>query len=225
MIKTILKGMSTDKHKAFLTKLIPNIDSSSILGIKNPNLKALAKKLAKENPQQTEDFLLDLPHEYLEENMLHAFLISNIKDFTTCVEKIEAFSMYIDNWAVCDSLRPAIFKKYTKELYPFIEKSIDSNHDYTKRMSMGFLLSYYLNENFAPSHLDLVASNNGEDYYVKMMVAWYFSMALAKQYETIIKYIENPTLEKWTHNKAIQKAIESRQVSQERKDYLRSLKL
>lgn len=224
LVKNLLIGMKTEKHKAFLTKLIPNIPEDSILGIKNPDLKALAKKLQKENPLEVEKFLNDLPHQYLEENMLHVFFISNMKNFDQVISELEKFRIYIDNWAVSDSVKPNVFKKYTKELFTHVERWLEDDHIYSKRLAIVTMLSYFLNEAFSKDHLDLVAKNNGEDYYLKMVVAWYFSMALAKQYDHTISYIEGQILEPWTHNKAIQKAIESRQVPDDRKAYLKSLK-
>ena len=224
-IRNKLLEMSSDKHRLFMAKLVPNIDTGTILGIKNPDLKKLAKDLMTSQPEEAKHFLEDLPHKYFEENMLHSFILSNIKDFDTCLNELEIFKDHIDNWAVCDSFRSKAFKKNPDRLYPHIENWIRSDHPYTQRLAIGLLLSYYLGDNFKKDHLDLVAANSDPDYYVKMMVAWYFSMALAKQYDTAIGYIEDKKLETWTHNKAIQKALESRQVPDDRKDYLISLKV
>lgn len=224
-IRSTLINMSSEKHQKFLSKLIPNVDSKTILGIKNPELKKLAKTIFKEHPAECEEFLKDLPHLYLEENMLHSYIISNIKDYDLCLSYLDDFKSYIDNWAVCDSFRGGIFQKNTDKLYPFIKKWIASDHEYTKRLAMGLLLSYYLGQNFNPEHLKLVADNNNEEYYVKMMVAWYFSMALVKQYEHSIGYLEKNVLDSWTHNKTIQKAVESKQIAPETKLYLKSLKV
>ncbi|MBP5495362.1 MAG: DNA alkylation repair protein, partial [Lachnospiraceae bacterium] len=169
-------------------------------------------------------FLKKLPHKYYEENLVHFFMIALIKDFDECVKETERFLPYIDCWSVCDQSSPKAFKKKHDELLPLIKKWIDSNHVYTSRFGMRMLMNEFLGDDFKPEYLKWVASKKGEDYYLKMMIAWYFATALAKQYDASIKYFEEHRLDEWTHKKAIQKAIESFRVSEEHKEYLKSLK-
>lgn len=224
-IRKTLQEMSSKKHQDFLSKLIPNIDPKTILGVKNPELRKLAKTLIKNFPDETKAFLNDLPHYYLEENMLHSFILSNIKDYDLNISYLDKFKDHIDNWAVCDSVRIQTFKKNPNKLFEKIKEWIKSDHPYNKRLAISLLLTYYLKDNFDDKHLKLVADNNIDDYYVKMVVAWYFSMALARQYDSSIKFLEGKILDTWTHNKAIQKAIESRQISDDTKKYLKTLKV
>ncbi len=210
-------------YKDFTSKLIPNIDNENIIGVRTPTVRKLAKSLRKSKVAY--DYLHSLPHKYLEENHLHGFLIENEKDFRTAVKLTEDFLPYIDNWATCDSVRPKVFKKYKEELYPHICEWINSKHEYTVRYAIGLLLSFYLDDAFSTKHLELVAGVKSDEYYIKMMVAWYFATALAKQYESTIPYIENKVLQKWTHNKTIVKSCESYRVSDPHKAYLRTLKI
>ncbi|MBR0396714.1 MAG: DUF4298 domain-containing protein [Eubacterium sp.] len=207
------------KYGAFQAKLIPNIDPETIIGVRTPALRAMAKRLKKD--YNTAVYLRDLPHRYFEENQLHAFIISEEKDFDRCMECLEAFLPYVDNWATCDQLSPGILRKHTVELLPFIRKWIRSEETYTIRFGIGMLMKHYLDAYFDPEYPALVASVRSEEYYVNMMIAWYFATALAKQYEAVISYIEEQKLEIWTHNKAIQKCVESRRISPEQKEYLR----
>ena len=170
------------------------------------------------------DFLSSLPHKYFDENQLHAFLISEQKDFDKCVSLLEEFLPYIDNWATCDQLSPKIFKKNREKLLPLIEKWLSSSKTYTIRFAVGMLMQHFLDSDFNPSYLEKVAEIRSEEYYVNMMIAWYFATALAKQYEASLPYIERKKLAPWTHNKAIQKAIESYRITKEQKEYLKSLK-
>ena len=171
------------------------------------------------------EFLATLPHKYHEENCLHVVLINKIKDFDECVAALEKFMPYIDNWAVNDGVNPACFKKHRGELIGLVQKWISSEATYTRRCGMKILMANYLDDDFKPEYLDLPADLRSSEYYVNMMTAWLFAEALVKQWDSAVKYIEGHRLDDWTHNKAIQKACESFRVSDERKEYLRSLKV
>ena len=167
----------------------------------------------------------DLPHTYFDENQLHAFIVSELRDYEACLQEVERFLPYVDNWATCDQMSPKVFRKHHAELLGPIRRWIASDATYTVRFGVGMLMEHYLDDDFDPDYLDTVAAVKSEEYYVRMMVAWYFATALAKQYDATIPYVESRRLEPWTHNKAIQKAIESRRISPETKDYLRGLKV
>lgn len=186
-------------------------------------MRKFAKEMGKN--EGLERFLQDLPHEYYEENNLHGFLIEGIKDFDKCLAEVDRFLPHVDNWATCDMMRPKVFKKNPEALLPKIREWMASGKTYTIRYGIGMLMTYFLDEHFDAKYADEVAAVESEEYYVKMMVAWYFATALAKQWDAVIPYIENGKLEKWTHNKAIQKAIESYSITPEQKTYLRGLKL
>lgn len=211
------------KYRDFQSKLVPNIEKETIIGVRTPDMKKIAKEFAKE--ESTKDFLKDLPHKYYEENLVHIFILSMIKDFDECVKGLEAFFPYIDCWPVCDQSSPGIFKKNHEKVLPLVKKWIDSDHVYTSRYGMRILMNEFLGDDFKPEYLSWVASKKGDDYYLKMMVAWYFATALAKQYDESVKVIERKELDPWTHNKAIQKACESFRVSDEHKEYLKTLKI
>ena len=211
------------KYQKFQAKLIPNINPETIIGVRTPELRRLAGGLFKES--DCRDFLDILPHKYYEENNLHGFLIEKIKNYDEMMERLEAFLPYIDNWATCDLIRPKLFKNHLPELFPKIEKWINSAHTYTVRFAVGMLMSFYLDSNFSERYLKMVSKIKSEDYYVNMMIAWYFATALAKQYEFVVKYIEEKTLSRWVHNKTIQKAIESYRISEDKKQYLKTLKI
>lgn len=217
-----LEAIKEEEYAAFQARLIPSIDPSTIMGVRVPKLRALAKSYIKD--QECQDFLVNLPHAYYDENMLHGILVSEIKDFDTCIEKIEAFLPYVDNWAVCDIMSPRIFKKHKKELLDRIKLWISSDQTYTCRFGLEMLMTHFLDDVFKPDYLDLVAGLRSQEYYVNMMIAWFFATALTKQWEASLPYIEARSLDDWTHNKAIQKARESLRISKERKDYLKGLK-
>jgi len=210
-------------YRDFTAKLLPNVDSDAFIGVRLPALKALAKEL--NHTPEAERFLNDLPHEYHDENHLHAFLLNLIKDFDTVVEELERFLPFINNWATCDSLSPNAFRKAPERLMPHIDRWLQSDHTYTVRFGIKCLMNYFLNEKFDTAYPDRVAVIRSDEYYINMMIAWYFATALAKQYDAIIPYIEDKKLDKWTHNKAIQKAIESYRVTDEHKAYLKTLKI
>jgi 3-methyladenine DNA glycosylase AlkD len=211
------------KYKEFQCKLMPTINPEIVIGVRTPDLRKLAKAFSK-TPEASE-FLKILPHRYYEENNLHGFLIETIKDFDAVVALVDAFLPYIDNWATCDLMSPKVFKKHLPELYEKIKVWLESDQTYTVRFGIEMLMSFYLDENFKPEMLELVADVRSDEYYINMMIAWYFATALAKQYDAALPYIQEQRLEKWTHNKAIQKAIESYRISDEAKAYLRTLKV
>lgn len=210
------------KYKEFQCKLMPTVNPEAVIGVRTPDLRKLAKDYSK-TPEAIE-FLKVLPHTYYEENNLHGFLIEMIKDYDAAVAAVDAFLPYIDNWATCDLISPKAFKKHLPELYEKIKAWLKSGKTYTVRFGIGMLMSFYLDKNFKPEMLELVASVRSEEYYINMMIAWYFATALAKQYDAALPYIQEQRLDKWTHNKAIQKAIESYRISDESKVYLRTLK-
>ena len=214
--------MQDKQYKKLQAKIIPNIDQNNIIGVRTPELKKYAKKLIKEDYKS---FLEELPHKYFDENQLHGFIISEIKDYNESLNYINKFLPYIDNWATCDQTSPKIFKKNTNKLINEIKIWIKSKETYTIRFGIGMLMQYYLDEEFKKEYLDIVAKIKSDEYYVNMMRAWFFATALAKQYEATIAYIENKKLDKWTHNKTVQKAIESYRVPLENKTYLKSLKI
>ena len=209
--------------KKFNSKLIPTINPKSVLGVRTPLLKQYAKTLYKQGDYAS--FLADLPHEYLEENLLHAFIIAQTKDYPTCIKETQKFLPYVDNWAVCDCFKPLIFKKNNALLLEEIQKWITSEHTYTVRFAVNMLMTHFLDEDFKVEYARLAASIKQDDYYLKMVVAWYFATALAKQWESVISIVEQRILPIWTHNKTIQKAVESFRISKEQKEYLKTLKI
>ena len=215
--------MQDPAYRDFQMKLIPNVDPESAIGVRTPALRAYAKQLVKQGEEA--EFLAALPHEYFDENQLHAFILSELKDFERCVREVERFLPYVDNWATCDQLSPRAFKKNKDRLLPYIKKWIASDKVYTIRFAIGMLMQHFLDDDFDLTYPDMVAAVRSKEYYVNMMIAWYFATALAKQYDAIVPYIENRRLADWTHNKAIQKSIESRRITDEQKQYLRNLKV
>jgi 3-methyladenine DNA glycosylase AlkD len=218
-----LFGLQDLKYKEFQCKLMPTINSETVIGVRTPDLRKFAREFSK-TPEALE-FLKILPHKYYEENNLHGFLIETIRDYDTCIAAVEAFLPYIDNWATCDMISPKVFKKHLPELYEKIKIWLKSGRIYTVRFGIGMLMGFYLDENFKPQMLELVACVRSEEYYINMMIAWYFATALAKQYSAALPYIQERRLEKWAHNKAIQKAIESYRIGDDAKAYLRTLKV
>ncbi|WP_026495197.1 DNA alkylation repair protein [Butyrivibrio sp. WCD3002] len=211
------------KYRDFQVKLIPGTDPDDMIGVRTPELRKLAKQYAK--AEDINEFLNDLPHKYFDENQLQAFIISGMKDYNLCMEKLCEFLPYVDNWATCDQMSPKIFKKHKEELLKMIEEWIVSDKTYTVRFAIGMLMEHFLDDDFDMKYPEMVAKVRSEEYYINMMIAWYFATALAKQYDSIIPYIEEKKLDDWTHNKAIQKSIESYRITPEQKEYLRSLKI
>lgn len=211
------------KFRDFQAPLFPNVDKESMIGIRTPELKKIARELS--GSDLAKEFIKELPHKYYEENQLHSFLISLIKDYKECLKEVKVFLPYIDNWGTCDQLCPKIFNKHKDELIINIKEWLKSKHTYTVRFAIKMLMSFYLDEEFKNEYLDLVASVKSEEYYINMMIAWYFATALAKQYAYAIKYIKEKKLSTWVHNKTIQKAVESYRINDEQKIYLKSLKI
>ena len=213
-----------DKDYAIMqAKIIPTVDADRIIGVRTPALRAFAKKLYKDT--DIDAFLAGAPHQYFDEDQLHAFVISLEKDFGKCMAEVDAFLPFIDNWATCDQLSPKAFKKEPEKLLPYIRSWIKSGRTYTVRFAIGMLMQHYLDERFDREYADMVAEVRSEEYYVNMMIAWYFATALAKQYESALPYLEERKLADWVHNKAIQKSVESYRITDEQKAYLRTLKV
>lgn len=209
-------------YKDFLAKLVPNIDSNNIIGVRTKEIRDYAKELVKEDYSL---FLREMPHKYFEENQLHAFIISEIKDYDECIAYLNTFLKYIDNWATCDQLSPKVFKKNTDKLLDQINIWIKSSEIYEVRFGINMLMKYYLDSNYKKEYLELVSKIKSNEYYINMMIAWFFATALVKQYDDAITYLENKKLDKWVHNKTIQKAIESYRITNAQKEYLKSLKI
>ena len=230
-----LSAMQDVQYRDFQCKLIPNVPSDLFIGIRTPDLRKYARELYKEEKDPAagsirqdsflEAFLEDLPHRYFDENQLHAFVISEEKNFDVCIARIERFLPFVDNWATCDQLSPKVFKKNRDALLPCLRKWISSDHTYTVRIAIGMLMQHYLDDAFDPSYPELIASVQSEEYYVRMMIAWYFATALAKQYDAVLPFLEERRLDPWTHNRTIQKAVESYRITPEQKAYLRTLKI
>lgn len=210
-------------YRDFQCRLMPTVDPATVIGVRTPQLRQLSKTLVKR--ADVDAFLLDLPHAYFDLNQLHAFVLSEMKDFDRCVAEVDRFLPYVDNWATCDQLSPKAFRAHRDALLPHVRRWIASEQTYTIRFGVGMLLEHYLDGDFDPVLPELVAALRSEEYYVNMMIAWYFATALAKQYAQIVPYIENRRLDAWTHNKAIQKAVESRRITPEQKAYLKTLKI
>lgn len=221
-IQQELFALQDTAYRDFQSKLIPNVNPETVIGVRTPELRAFAKALVKEGEEV--EFLGALPHQYFDENQLHAFILSEIKDYDRCMQETERFLPFIDNWATCDQLSPKVFKKHRQKLLPHIEKWIASEEVYIVRFAIGALMRYFLDDDFDLAYPELVAALRSEEYYVNMMIAWYFATALAKQYESILPYFETQRLDDWTHNKAIQKAVESRRITMQQKEYLKNLK-
>ena len=222
-IREELKRLQDVKYRDFQIPIIPTVKPESMIGVRTPELRKLAKQYGAS--KEIGAFLEDLPHLYFEENQLHAFILSGMKDYGKCIRELNRFLPYVDNWATCDQMSPRIFKKHRAELLDEIRKWIGSAKTYMVRFGIGMLMEHYLDEDFDPAYPEMVATVRSEEYYVNMMIAWYFATALAKQYEAILPYIENHRLDTWTHNKAIQKAVESYRITPEQKTYLKTLKI
>lgn len=222
-IQTTLFNLQDKEYREFQAKLIPNIDKNSIIGIRTPEIRKIAKELISNN--DFDEFLKELPHKYFDENQLHSLTLSFIKDFDTCLNYVNEFLPFIDNWANCDGLSPKIFKKYHKELLPYIKGWLGSKQTYTVRFGIKMLMEHYLDEDYKIEYSDMVAEVASDEYYVNMMRAWYFATALCKQYKSIIPYIQEKRLDRWTHNKTIQKAIESYRITDTQKKILKELKI
>lgn len=212
-----------EEYADFTAKLIPNVPQESIIGVRTPQLRSIAKRFGKN--AGIDEFLSALPHECHEQNLVHAYIAESIGDFDSAVKTIEACLPYVTNWAVCDSMTPRIFAKHTGELLPIIKKWLQSAHPYTVRFGLRMLMCFYLEKEFASEINDLAASVCSEEYYVNMMQAWYFATALAKQYDSTVPFVEERRLSPWVHNKTIQKAVESFRITAEQKAHLKTLRL
>ncbi|MBR4584042.1 MAG: DNA alkylation repair protein [Bacteroidales bacterium] len=202
---------------------MPGIDIERIIGVRTPQLRATAKQYAKD--AEIDDFLSNLPHQYYDENNMHGFIISEIKDYDRSIAEIDRLLPYVDNWATCDLIRPKAFNKKHSQLIKDIRRWMKSGKTYTIRFGIEMLMTHFLDNDFRPEYLEWVANICNDEYYVKMMVAWYFATALAKQYDATLPIIEQKRLAPWTHNKTIQKAVESYRITTEQKEYLKGLKI
>ena len=221
-IQKELFSLQDKEYMKFLSKLTPNVSEDTIIGVRIPEIRKLAKKLVKND--EYEDFLKELPHKYYDENLLHGAIISENKDFENCIELLNSFLPFVDNWAVCDTISPKIFKKHKKELIEKIKEWSQSDKTYTCRFGVEMLMTHFLDEDFKKEYLEMVANIHSEEYYVKMVIAWFFATALTKQWDYAVIYLENNRLDVWVHNKTIQKARESLKILEDKKGYLKGLK-
>ncbi len=222
-IRDKLFVLRDEKYAAFSAKLTPGIDINKVIGVRLPLLRKLAKEYSRD--EEADEFLKTLPHDYFDENMLHGVLLSLEKNYDECIRKLDEFLPYVDNWAVCDIISPVCFKKNKIILISKLDMWLKSDHPFTIRFAMEMYMSFYIDEDYKKEYSDSIAEIRNDEYYVRMMQAWYFATALAKQWDDSIKFLEEKKLDKWTHNKTIQKAIESYRITAEQKDYLRSLKI
>ncbi|MGN0312984.1 MAG: DNA alkylation repair protein [Lachnospiraceae bacterium] len=221
-IRQLLFDLRDEGYARFQAKLTPTVAQQLFIGVRVPLARKLAKQLS--TSKEAQAFLQELPHQYYDENMLHGLLLNEIRDYEECLERVEAFLPYVDNWAVCDTLSPKVFKKHKPEFLSKIREWSASKETYTCRFGMEMLMTHFLDEDFCPEYLEIPAQVRSEEYYVRMMVAWFYATALAKQWDATIPYLEKQRLEPWTHNKTIQKAIESYRITDSQKAYLRTLK-
>lgn len=222
-IQQELSALQDLSYRDFHAKLMPTVDKARVIGVRTPKLRAFAKEFGK--TEEAKEFLKVLPHQYYEENNLHGLLIEQIKDYPTLIGELNRFLPCIDNWATCDLLTVRVVKKHLDTFTEEVERWLASDHTYTIRFGIGMLMRYYLEEHFSLEYPEKVVKIRSEEYYVNMMRAWYFATALAKQYEAIFPFLEEKRLDAWTHNKTIQKAIESYRITQEQKAYLRTLRI
>jgi len=224
-IQQILFNHQDKQYGDFVAKLVPTVPRNAFIGIRSPEYKKILKELDSLDKKIIEDFINTLPHEYQEENCLQVALINNTKDYDLCLKRLKDFLPYINNWTISDSLRPKAFEKNKDKLYPEVKLWINDNKPYTIRVGLLLAMKFYLEDSFNTELLDLASQIRNEEYYVNMMIAWLFAEALTKQWDIAIHYIQNNALAPWTHNKAIQKAIESFRITEEQKTYLRTLKV
>ena len=215
--------MQDAEYRDFHAKLVPTMEKTKFIGIRTPMLRKFAKKFGK--TEESEIFLQVLPHQYYEENNLHGLLIEQVRDYDKCLEELERFLPFIDNWATCDLLALHMMKKHRDVFIREVFRWIESDQPYTIRFGISMLMRHYLDEEFKTEYPEKVAAIRSEEYYVNMMRAWYFATALAKQYENVLPFLEKRQMDVWTHNKTIQKAIESYRITSEQKEYLRTLRI
>ncbi len=218
-----IKEFEDSEYKKFHSSLMPTVQKAKVIGVRVPHLRKIAKEIYKTS--EAEEFLNSLPHKYYEENNVHGMLLEKISDFDECIKKIDEFLPHINNWATCDLIKPKTFKKHPDKLILKIKEWIKSDKTYTIRFGLEMLMTHFLDENFKEEYLFLAAKVKSDEYYVNMMIAWFFATALAKQWESVVKFIEENRLSKWVHNKTIQKAIESYRITTEQKEYLKKLRL
>ena len=224
-IQKELFEMQDLKYRDFHSKLMPTVDKEKVIGVRIPQLRKYASSFLKlSSREEINEFMHTLPHQYYEEDNLHAFIIEKIKDYEECINALNAFLPYIDNWATCDMMNPKVLKKEPERLLEQGKVWMKAKETYVGRFAMGCLMNYYLEENFTTECADLVAEVQSEEYYIQMMQAWYFATALAKQYDAVLPYLLEHRLSMWVHNKTIQKAVESYRITTEQKDYLKTLK-
>lgn len=218
-IQQLLFELQDMAYRDFHSRLMPDIDKETVIGIRVPVLRKYAKSIV--GTELAEKFIKELPHRYYEENNLHMMLITRIKDYEKCLSEIERFLPYIDNWATCDFPAPKCFENHKEDLLPVIKRWIASSETYTIRYGIGMLMRLYLDEDFDPEYVRIVAEVKSDEYYVNMMIAWYMATALAKQWDAVIPYIEEHRMPDWVHRKTIQKAVESYRIADEQKKYLK----
>ena len=221
-IESMLYALVDNVYRDFNSKLIPNISTEKIIGVRTPVLRKFAKDMIRLGMEG--DFIKRLPHKYFEENQLHAFILSDLKDFEIAVKEVDRFLFYVDNWATCDQMSPKIFIKNTDKLLNYIKKWIKSKHTYMVRFGVLCLMRYFLDDRFDIKYSDMVANINSKEYYVNMMRAWYFATAAAKQFDIVLPYFQKDKIDEWTRQRAIQKALESYRVTDEHKQKLRALR-
>lgn len=223
-ILEILYRHQDEKYGDFIAKCVPTVPREAFIGIRSPEYKKILKEVHAEAEDELEAFMAALPHRFFEENVLHSALISETKDFDVCLARLEAFLPCIDNWAVSDGLNSKAFAKNREKLIPKIKLWIEDSAPFTQRVGMLFILKYYLEDAFSPEYLEWAAAVRSDEYYVNMMCAWLFAEALAKQWDSAVTFIQDEKLPVWTHNKAIQKARESYRITEEQKEYLKTLR-
>lgn len=221
-IQERLFEMQDVEYQAFQCKLMPTVEPDSVIGVRMPQLRQFAKEIAKR--EDIGDFLEQLPHQYYEENNLHGLIVEAMKDYDLCIAQLDRFLPYVNNWATCDMMSPKIFKKHLSQLFQPIQRWMEAEDVYMVRFGIGMLMKFYLDDAFEPEYLEWVAAIQSDEYYINMMIAWYFATALAKQYDSTIPFLEKRQLSTWVHNKTIQKAIESYRIKDDRKTYLRTLR-
>lgn len=224
-IQKILFEFQDKKYADFSAKLVPTLPREAFIGVRSPCYKEIVKQVKELPPAELQSFLQTLPHKYHEENSLHIALINKIKAYDECLAELELFLPYINSWAISDALNPPVLKKNRQVLLPKLEEWIQAPAPFTKRVGLLLLMKYFLDDDFKPSYLELPAKIRSEEYYVNMMIAWFFAEALVKQWDATLPYIQNKKLAPWTHNKAIQKACESFRISQEKKEFLKQIKV
>jgi 3-methyladenine DNA glycosylase AlkD len=221
-VQQALFAMQDLTYRDFQCKLMPTVPPETVIGVRTPDLRRFAKTFAKS--PEAKGFLQALPHVYYEENNLHGMLLSSLRDFDRTIAALDAFLPFVDNWATCDLIRPKCFRRHRPALLDPIRRWMVDSHPYTVRFGMEQLMLHFLDDDFSLVYLDWAATVHSEDYYVRMMAAWFFATALTKQYDAALPYLQNHQLDPWVHNKAIQKAIESRCIPAERKEILRTLR-